>query len=45
LAKFKAHVYIVASSKDQAAADLAAMSAAYTNKSVQVDWIEAREGG
>ena len=45
MAKFKAHVYIVATTAAQAAADLYAMSQSHTNKSVQVDWIETREGG
>jgi hypothetical protein len=46
MAKFRAHVIISASSKDQAAADLAAMTAAYApNKSVQLQWMETMEGG
>ena len=45
MAKFKVHAYIVASTAAQAAADLAAMTAAHSNKSVQLEWIEAREGG
>ena len=43
--KFKAHVYLIATSKDQAAADLYNMSQAHSNKTVQVEWIETREGG
>jgi hypothetical protein len=42
--KFKAHVTICGTSKDQVAADLYAMSAAHKNKTVQVDWIKTREG-
>jgi hypothetical protein len=43
--KFKVHAYIVASTQAQALADCAAMTAAHTNKSLQVEWIETREGG
>ena len=38
--KFRAHVIIIAADKDTAMADLKAMSQAYTNKSVQPQWIE-----
>ncbi len=43
MAKFRAHVIIVASTQAQAAADLAAMTAAHSNKSVQLQWMETME--
>jgi hypothetical protein len=42
-AKIQVHAYIVASSAAQAAADLAAMTAAHTNKTLQLEWMETRE--
>jgi hypothetical protein len=36
------HIWIVATTAAQAAADLYTMSQATTNKSVQVDWLETR---
>lgn len=45
MAKFRAHVYINAADAATAAADLRAMSAAHTNKTLLVEWIETREGG
>jgi hypothetical protein len=40
MVKFRAHVMIEATSEAQAKADLLAMSAAHTNKSVTVNYIE-----
>ena len=43
MAKYRAHVIICAITQAQAAADLAAMTAAHSNKSVQLNWIETME--
>ena len=40
MAKFRVHAIIVASTQAQAAADLAAMTAAHSNKTVQLQWME-----
>lgn len=43
MAKFKVHAYIIAATEAAALADCAAMTAAHTNKTLQVEWIERRE--
>jgi hypothetical protein len=43
MAKFRIHAIICATDKAQATADLAAMTAAHTNKSVQLQYIETME--
>ena len=43
MAKFRIHAIICATTQAQAQADLAAMTAAHTNKSVQLNYIETME--
>ena len=43
MAKFRVHAIIIASTQAQAQADLTAMTAAHSNKTVQLQWMETLE--